>query len=419
MNKVTTLLIAALRLGSSLGNLWLVFVASKIYGIEHVGVSSLMIAVGLGISTLAKFGYDILAVKYLPSYISKNEWASVRSFVRYFSARTFLGLILLLPLYFMSMETLVDPVSVVVLVFSLSGMSVLSSIIKSSLRPVLSSFFELGYAFLIAGIVLGILGLAQVPLGLIQIQRVIAAVLIFYFVFLAIWTVYLCRDLLIFSVIGIKRNNFSQMNLDSTNFMLITLVGYFYSYGYVWLVGEIFDLATVAFIAVVARVVFAVNFSMMIANTIYSPKFAIACDGNNREKLEQLAAASLKMMMCFSLPPFLLILIFSVDILAFFNITGNDAAACLVIMAIAQMVNVVTGNAASILNLSGGEKIVRNNAVIHIIVATGVALAVSGQFGVVGLVSAFAAGIASQNIILTYLLMSKRKINIYKGLLRG
>lgn len=413
------MLMAALRLGASLGNLGLIFVISKFYGTEHLGVSSLIIAAALGISTLAKFGYDILAIKYLPSYISKGDWGSTKSFVSYFSIRTVFGLIMLLPMYLFLTESEVDAISVAVIAFSLTGMAVLSSIIKSSLRPVLSAFYEIGYGFLVAGMVLGCLGLLQVMLDAVQVQRVVACVLAVYFFGLLIFTRLLYKRLFVADRLRMDSSKVREMNVNSVNFMMITITGYFYSYGYVWLTGEFFDIATVAFIAVIARVVFAVNFSMMIANAIYNPRFAIACERNKKEDIEALAGSSLKMMMLFSVPPFLIIMMFPAEILALFGISAVDAKNCLILMAIAQMVNVVTGNAASILNLSGDEKIVRNNAVAHLVGATVAGFALSSYFGIIGLVLAYAIGIASQNIVLTYILMVWRNINIYKGFLRG
>ncbi|MFN7097848.1 MAG: lipopolysaccharide biosynthesis protein [Gammaproteobacteria bacterium] len=422
MNKIfskslSALIIAGFRLGASLGNLALIFIVSNVYGMKHVGVLSLLIASALGISIAARFGYDVLAIKHLPAYMAQHRWGMVRKFIAYFSFRTIAALFVLLAAYWVVTSVAdLDFISLIVLTIALSVMALLSAVVKSALQPIFSTFYELGYALIACGLFIFLYDLAGGRFDLVGIQRVVAGGVAIYSCILFVacmWRIPLFQK----SAVESKLPNVAQLNVESLNFMLIMLAGYFYAHGYVWLSGELFDLETVGYVSVIARVVFAINFSMMIANIIFNPKFAIACANNDRLALEALAGQSLKMMIAFSVFPFFLIVIFPNAVLALFGVDSPVAAYCLVVMAIAQMINVLTGNASAIMNLNGRERIVRNGALINLFLASVICSLAVPFLGVVGLVGAYALGIVSQNIFLAYYLHAKQGVNIYRGAL--
>lgn len=413
---LTTFLVAAARFGASLGSLGLIFIVSRLYPIEAVGAVSLMIASSIGISTLARLGFDVSAIKYLPPWIAAGRNDQAAMFLARFAVRTVAILVLALTAFWVFQDhTGIARLSTAIMACALTVLAFLSALVKSALRPVAAAAFEPGYSLLVSAAVLVALHVSSdTSPSTVVIQNVVAGVV-------ATYAVIGCLAVAIAGRTGryptqkLEHSvDYRAINIESVNFFLIAVVGYFYSQGYVWLAGQYFDLATVGFVAVVARLAFGVNFSLMIANAIYNPRFAIALNRGSATAVEVLAGRSLRTMVSLSLIPGIVLICLPQWVLGLFNIESDTAETCLVLMSFAQVVNVVTGNAASILNLGGEEKVVRNNAILHLGVALAMTWSLVPHFGVIALVGSCALAIASQNVMLVAVLWRRRRISLYR-----
>lgn len=416
----TAILVALFRAGASLGNLLLILVVARMYEIEVVGVVSLAIATGLGVSTVSRLGFDVAAIKHLPPLIANGRWPAVRAFYASFGSRTVLLLTFVLMLWGVTeLGRKTDWISVVVLSSGMTSLAFMSALVKSMLKPVASSAYELGYPMLFATVVLlAAEHYAGKQFSAVDVLRLISGAVAAYVI---------VAGIVLGSTIARSRReesrasnsiDFRTAHIESISFFLITLAGYFYAQGYVWLAGQLFDLTSVAFVAIAARLVLAVNFSMMIANTIYNPRFSLAVGRRDFENVEILASQSLRMMLAISALPCALLIVCPTWILGFFNIQSDVASNCLVMMAAAQLVNVATGNASAILNLTGGEQLVRNTVLVHVAAAIVVSVIGAGWFGVDGVVGTFAAALASQNVMLVVILRQRYGINLYRHMLQ-
>jgi len=407
-------MIAGFRLGASLGNLGLIYILSRLYSSELVGLVSLLIATGLGLSVLSRFGVDVAILKYCPPLIKDGKWSQVDAFLYFFIVRTMAIYVLVMALYLLVFSDLDGyAIEVLVVTLSITAMAFISSITKSALLPTLSTAFEFGYSLIFASIVVVSFVFSGADFDEDMVIRCISASILLYASICVILAV--IRFPLLRSKVRIGCKGNAIKNKESVNFAFIALAGYSYSYGHIWLASTIFDLSVVAGLAVISRVVFSVNFSMVIANIIYNPKFSIHCRNNDKDELERDAVKSLKMMLAFSFIPFIVVILFPSYILSLFNIEDPDIATALVVMAISQLVNVVTGNAASILNLIGRERVVRNTSFLHAFFAVGASYYVGQHFGVVGFAIVFSLAISSQNLVLVYLLRTKESIDLYRG----
>lgn len=126
------------------------------------------------------------------------------------------------------------------------------------------------------------------------------------------------------------------------------------------------------------------------------PFLSRAIAGGDRIRLARLYKTLLRWTLTASLPVFLLIAIFSRDILSFFGSQFEEGALCLVILSVGQIIYAGTGTANNILLLAGYSRWVMWNGLSIGLLQMALNLALIPRYGIIG--AAIAAG-ASQIIV--------------------
>jgi O-antigen/teichoic acid export membrane protein len=145
------------------------------------------------------------------------------------------------------------------------------------------------------------------------------------------------------------------------------------------------------------------SFVLMAVNSIAAPKFTELIQRGDMKALENLARVSASMMLLISFPLVFVLVVFPEWALLFFGDEFREGSTILVILAIGQFVNVVTGSSGILLIMSGNQKVMKNNMLLSMIVCVLLSLWLIPGYGVVGAAIAGAISLASQNIIAVFM----------------
>lgn len=153
-------------------------------------------------------------------------------------------------------------------------------------------------------------------------------------------------------------------------------------------------------LGVASRVSALLGFIFIAFNSLLSPKFSALFKSNDIKSVQTLAVKGTTMMTVVALPPYIILMLFPSFIMSFFGPDFASQADLLRIMATGQMLFIFFGSSASLLIMSGNEKIYRN-ILIFIAVAHVVMVALlSKSYGAHGAAYASSIAFVAQNGIL-------------------
>ncbi len=158
----------------------------------------------------------------------------------------------------------------------------------------------------------------------------------------------------------------------------------------------------VAHLAVAQRTAMLVSFILIAVNLVVAPSFAALHAQHKDAELEQLALRATRLMTLFALPVILLICVFPGWIMGWFGDAYRSSAHLLVILAVGQLVNVLTGSVSFLLSMTGHERDLRNVVLISGPLAIAAALILTPFFGVTGAAIATALAVATHNLLAVY-----------------
>ena len=183
---------------------------------------------------------------------------------------------------------------------------------------------------------------------------------------------------------------------------IVTLMGQATQWSGQFIAGLWVPAAELAHLAVAQRTAMLVSFILIAVNLVVAPRFAALYAQQRHAELERLALRAVRLMTLFALPPVAAIVLFPEWILAWFGESYRAGAPLLVILAIGQFVNVMTGSVGYLLSMSGHERDLRNVVLLSGPLAIGAALVLTPLFGVTGAAVATALAVASQNLLAVY-----------------
>lgn len=152
-------------------------------------------------------------------------------------------------------------------------------------------------------------------------------------------------------------------------------------------------------LATAQRTAMLISFILIAINFVVAPKFAALHQDGNVEGMRRLAILSVRLMILFSLPLLLPIMLFPEFIMSLFGAGFTEGAGLLQIFALGQFVNVVTGSVAFILSMSGHEKALRNCVLISGPLAIVLSCILVPVYGALGSAIATALAISLQNLL--------------------
>lgn len=162
------------------------------------------------------------------------------------------------------------------------------------------------------------------------------------------------------------------------------------------------DAQAIAFFATAQRTAMLTSFALFAVNTIAAPKFAVMHSTGDMAGLKRMALISVRLMLVVALPITLFIFMFPEWIMSLFGDEFKAASQALIILAVGQFINIATGSVGYLLSMTGHERSLRDNILISGMISVVLGLTLIPLFGVIGAATAYACGVASQNLLGVY-----------------
>lgn len=175
----------------------------------------------------------------------------------------------------------------------------------------------------------------------------------------------------------------------------------------IWLAND-----EVALLTVSQKLSILIGFSLLIANTVLSPKIAYYLKNDHKQKAISLFAISIWAPALISLPFVVVVLSFTEEVLAIYGDGYIGAVTILQILVISQFVNVLTGAVATLIGFDDGERVVRNSMFLSLFIVFLVIGICVPLYGVVGAAIALALGTIVQNLILFVYAVNKYELKL-------
>lgn len=159
--------------------------------------------------------------------------------------------------------------------------------------------------------------------------------------------------------------------------------------------------------AVAQRIVFLVSFLLVTANQILAPKYAALYKKGEMVELEKLVLITTKMILLFSLPIVILILMYPQFVLGMFGEEYKAGALVLRILVVGHLLNIATGSVGCLLPMTGHERDLCNVVAFSSIVTVIFSLILIPAVGIVGAALSTTIALASQKL-LAVLIVNRR-----------
>jgi O-antigen/teichoic acid export membrane protein len=161
-------------------------------------------------------------------------------------------------------------------------------------------------------------------------------------------------------------------------------------------------------LAIAQRTSMLISFVLVAVNLVSAPKFASMYKQGKKENLKRYAINSTRLMVAFATPIVLFIVVFPKFIMSFFGAGFTGGSSMLLVLALGQYVNVLTGSVSYLLIMSGHEKDTRNTQFMIGVFSIILNLVMVKYYGAFGAAVAIAVSVAAQNLI--YVGMAKRRL---------
>lgn len=400
---------------AAVGGVLLFVVLGRLYGAEGIGVFALAQSIYFGAGILARYGMDNALMRYVGQDPSS---AAVGTYLRWAVTRSaVLSTITAVPIYLLSgnfsdwfqapMVGLVLPgVAIAIPPFTVAF--VLGGFMKGIRRPATACLLENGSIALFAcGFVL-VLNTIW-PVGIANAGWAMA---------LAAWVVFGHG---IFQVLRwLKRHEMQRttqpiprhaFNSSSGAFFVMSLAQFMQQTLAIMIAGWLLNSVDLGLFKAAERVALLISFVLLVINAVLPPRFASFHLKGDLEGLGVLARKGAIIGLVLASPLLILCFVFPHLILGLFGAEFIEAASLLRIIAVAQVVNVVTGSVGFLLNMTGHERLMRNIALCCNGFGLAAFLILIPMFGAMGAAVAFSLVIVLQNV--TSLVLAWRELGVW------
>ena len=407
-----------IRVIAALGSAALAFALANSVPAKDVGNFYFVLTVCLGLSIVARNGLERSIVRFLPHLEEdaqvgfKNPqfvllWFNIKRVVlRSLVIVAMLGIVYCLSPYLQ----VVDFYCYVMMIPLISLNLVISGFNRGTYRPSYAILFEIGVLSLISSGLIVCIKFSDIglTLNIVFICFSLSALLILCFYFSRTFAK-LYNSLKEESIKNIGLVAYDNQIKTNNSFMTMTLAVFAQQLVIVWVLGVIIDPAQLAVYKISEKIAVTIAFFQSVIVAIYAPYFSKYANSNEIEKFIKTYTRSLLLGIALALPPFIFILLFSDWLLTFFGNDFAEGGVVLVILALAQLNNVIYGQAGLALNMSGNEKDTKLIIVLVAVISIPVTYFFSVELGIVGAAISVFVSAALNNISCLSRLMWLRK----------
>lgn len=396
------------------GSALLAFTIAKLTDPSFLGEFQYFLTIALGLAILARVGLDRGVVRYIAKSTQAEETqqimnASLRVIFKKSLLILVAMLIILLILYFTGKINNTN--TFVLFSFPLMSLSVLiSGYYKGIFKPNISFIFDMGFISLVSSIVI-------LAISLFSTRYYVYIPLAFIFsYFLVVALGILVNKNNFFSKTKVSLSLLKDMRSSSNNFMWMTLSVYMQQLVLVLALTYYLSSYDLGLYKIAEKLAMLVGFFQAVVTAIYSPYFSKLYHSGKLTELTQYARKASNMSLVLSLPSLMIIAIFSKELLNLFGQSYTEASTILIILAVAQFVNVILGPAAMILNQTEYEKISRNIILLFSMLSLPLITIACHLYGTIGGASMILIISLLQNLSFYFYVYKRMNILVYPSL---
>jgi O-antigen/teichoic acid export membrane protein len=398
--KVFTLFASA-----KLGTFAFTAIIAYTFGAEILGVTMTTLSVCIGAVLMSKFGMDLALIKNCAICFADKDLNKFKAYI-YLASKLVLrnslviSTILLIFVLFVQNPLLKNQLFFVVILYPLfSILTMLGSVLKSIGKPEMAAFTDIGFVTLLLSIII----FFSDNLSLVFLPEYIYPIF-FGIVFLLLITISTCISAF---VLGETLNSQNSLSIKEAVIFKASLFDYFIpgfmhyliQWGGILIISIFLTAGDVGKFSAAQRISYLVNFILIVANSILSPRFAVFYKENKIKMIEDLAVKSSTLMTVFAMLISIGILINSSYL---FELIGVEVSVIILhILILGQLINVSTGSVSFLLNMTGHEKEMRNIMSLSALMTIILLLILVPLLGVFGAAISLSIGLSLQNILAT------------------
>lgn len=178
----------------------------------------------------------------------------------------------------------------------------------------------------------------------------------------------------------------------------VALMNLAMAWGPTLLLGMLSDNRSVGEYAIAARIATLLNFVLLAANGALAPRFASLNASGDMQDLERLAQRSSLLVSIAVVPLVIVIILAPQPILGLFGSSFSNAVVPLVVLAVGEFANVLTGSVGNILMMTGHESDLRRSMTLAALLNVILNVVLIPSFGSTGAAIATATGLATLNL---------------------
>lgn len=408
---------------SSFGSLLLTFAITTYYGVDTLGLFSLVLScIGL-LSILSRVGLDTIIVKVASIYYANLER---NRFVTFFGKIYLLvGLIslALTALYFFYYDRLNyllgieanEVLSVFILYFiPYTYLALHSSFFKAIKLPWLYPVFESGSASFVLAVVIFFVIYLDIQIDFVNIIHINGLILIGLSVIGILILCYKVKNHFIKNENACISDPSSNFIKTIPDFFILTLAAYLANTGVPFLISSMVTKHELGVFMICFRVSILVNLIITIINSVVAPNIAIYFSRGKEDKLKQEVIKANRTIMLSCLPILISLFIFPEIAISIFNHQSELSNSVLRILILGQVINVATGLVASILNMTGKQKSNRNITIISSAICVILLFLLTPMFGILGTAISLSTYWLVKNILSAVIVAQAFKFNIIR-----
>ncbi len=405
---VTVALTFASRGIMAFGTLFLNLVLARLLGPAGVGLFMLGFSLIMGLAVLGRFGMDSALLRFGGIAVAEVNAAAFRGLRRQ-SVRVamimslLLAVTLLLGREWIAREVFKAPLLAdLLLPFGLllpayTFIYLQGTWLKVLRKPMFAPFFETGsVAFATAALaVLATLIAGKVDaVGItwLMMAATLLTVVAGYFAVRA-------TSRKIFGDLGSSVEPEAEFHNVLPDFLLLTFSNYLVQWGSFLIAGLYVSSLQLGLLSTAIRLSILVNFVLVVFNSVIASQFAAMYRQKRMDELDRLARSSTLYMMLMALPIVLCLVLFPGFWLGLFGKDFQEAAPMLIVLALAQFVNVSTGSVGFLLGMTGHNKEMRKIVLFTGALALLLSFLLPPLMGVWGAAVANASALVIQNLL--------------------
>ncbi len=412
----------ALRILAILTGYLYTFLITRFFGARAMGIFALCLTLLQISSVLGRFGLDMASIRFVAEFATKNLGGAIKDFYKK-------SMSIIVPLsLFVSVCVFFGAGIIATDVFKKPHLEFYFKIASFGIFPFVLVFFHseslrgfkkikeymlLQHAgiFSLSSILLTVLLVFEkkVTSSIVLEESIPVSVFVLSLWFLAIVSIIIwARALSVFQRIS---NNLKEKNgflsckeILSVSFPMLLASSLIFIMGWTdtIMLGIFSTEKVVGIYNVALRVSTGVALPLAAVNTIVAPKFAEFWGTKDMKSLEKVAKQAAKLVFWTALPIFLVLVVFPKQILSLFGNEFKQGFFVLIILSIAQLVNVCAGSVGIFLQMTGYQKFHQNVILIGAILNIVLNYFLIPRIGMAGAAIASAVSMVVWNLLFTF-----------------